>query len=419
MKPTVLISTTARWFPTARLAIALSNAGFRVEAICPSAHPLRKTGSLARVYGYNGLRPIASFAKAIAASEPDLVIPGDDLAARQLYQLYCQKLDQHGPANSCCSLIVRSLGAAEGFPIIFGRTLFMEMARAEGVRAPKTAELHGPGDLDKWMDINKYPVVLKADGTSGGDGVKIAKNLEDGKHAYRTLAAPPLLARAIKRTLLDQDSALLRPSLLRSRSVVNAQEFVPGCEATSAIACWQGRVLASVQFEVIQKAHARGHATVVRRIENADMSMAAERIARRLELSGLHGLDFMLNKTSGEAYLIEINPRSTQVGHLAFGAGHDLAGALYAAVTGDHTKPACSTTENDLIALFPQEWVRDAASPFLSSAYHDVPWGQQELVQACVLSRRRQRAWYSVENAQKNVEPVRISGVDKSSLASG
>ncbi len=418
MKPTVLISTTTRWFPTARLATALSNAGFRVEALCPSGHPLNKTGSLARDYYYNGLRPIASFANAITASKADLVIPGDDLAARQLYQLYRQKLERHGPADSCCSLIVRSLGSAESFPTIFGRTLFIEMARAEGVRAPETAELHDSGDLDKWTKTAKWPVVLKADGTSGGDGVKIVKSLEEAKQAYRILAAPPLLARAVKRTLLDQDCTLLRPSLLRHGSIVNFQEFVPGCEATSAIACWNGAVLASVQFEVIQKAHARGHATVLQKIENSDMSNAAERIVSRLQLSGLHGLDFMLNKATGEAHLIEINPRSTQVGHLAFGPGHDLSGALYAAVTGDQNKPASRTTENDLVALFPQEWVRDAASPFLSSAYHDVPWGQQELVQACVRSRRTQSAWYSIESAQRNPEAVRVSGADESLVSS-
>ncbi len=290
----------------------------------------------------------------------------------------------------------------------------MEMARQEGVRGPQTAEINDLAGLEKWTETSRWPLVLKADGTSGGDGVKIAKNLDEAKHAYRTLAAPPLLARALKRSLIDQDSTLIGPSLLRRHSIVNVQEFVQGCEATSAIACWQGAVLGSLQFEVIQKAHSRGHATVIRRIENADMALAGERIARRLHLSGLHGLDFMLNKASGEAHLIEINPRSTQVGHLAFGPGHDLPAALYAAISGDKTKPACRSTENDLIALFPQEWIRDPASSFLRSAYHDVPWSQPELVRACVLSRRRQSKWYSTKARQK--EEIRLAGADGSSL---
>ena len=54
---------------------------------------------------------------------------------------------------------------------------------------------------------------------------------------------------------------------------------------------------------------------------DAEMSNAAERIARKLKLSGTHGFDFMLEDATGSAYLIEINPRSTQVGHLTLGPG--------------------------------------------------------------------------------------------------
>src|ERR1700732_951114 len=38
MKPTVLVVTTDRWVPTARLAMALTNAGCTVEAVCPPRH---------------------------------------------------------------------------------------------------------------------------------------------------------------------------------------------------------------------------------------------------------------------------------------------------------------------------------------------------------------------------------------------
>src|SRR2546429_6562834 len=66
--PTVLVATTDRWFPTARLVLALANAGFRVDAVCPSGHPLAKTRVVRRIYGYRGLRPLGSLAAAIEAS---------------------------------------------------------------------------------------------------------------------------------------------------------------------------------------------------------------------------------------------------------------------------------------------------------------------------------------------------------------
>jgi hypothetical protein len=238
--------------------------------------------------------------------------------------------------------------------------------------------------------------------------VKIAFNLEEAENAFRALSAPPLLVRALKRTLVDQDDTLLRPSLLRRRSTVNAQVFVAGREATSAIACWQGAVLASLHFEVVKKAQALGHATVVRVIENQEMSIAAERLVRRLHLSGLQGLDFMLEGKTGKAHLIEINPRSTQVGHLTLGLGRDLPAALFSAVSGRPVTPARRMTDKDTIALFPQEWTRDETSPFLRSGYHDVPWQAPELVGVCVLSRRKQHAWYAPKARLKSPASVEL-----------
>jgi predicted ATP-grasp superfamily ATP-dependent carboligase len=142
------------------------------------------------------------------------------------------------------------------------------------------------------------------------------------------------LARAVKRALVDHDKTLLWPSLLRRQFVVNAQEFVAGREATSAVACWRGAVLASLHFEVINKRDSAGPSSVVRLVENSEMSFAAEKMVRRLNLSGLHGFDFMLEARTGNAHLIEINPRATQVGHLALGPGRDLPAALYAALSG-------------------------------------------------------------------------------------
>jgi len=53
---------------------------------------------------------------------------------------------------------------------------------------------------------------------------------------------------------------------------------------------------------------------------------------------------------------------------------------LYAALSGEPVKTSPTVTENDTIALFPQEWTRDPASPFLQSAYHDVPWDEPGLL---------------------------------------
>ncbi|PYX10834.1 MAG: hypothetical protein DMG88_01030 [Acidobacteria bacterium] len=407
MKPTVLLATTSSWFPTARLAVALAHAGFTVDAVCPPRHPLDKTSAVRQMCAYHGLTPLRSFADAVAATKPDFILPGDDLATRHLHHLHGRECAQERAGSEICNLIERSLGAPESFAIVYARTAFMRLAQEEGIRVPQTETISNTHDLRAWLAQMGFPTVLKADCTSGGEGVRVVHTIEEAEHAYRRLQAPPLLARAAKRALVDQDKTLVWPSLLRRRPVVNGQAFVAGREATSTVACWNGVVLAGLHFEVLKKRSSAGPATVMRLIENAEMTAAAEKIARRLNLSGVHGLDFMLEADTGNAFLIEINPRSTQVGHLTLGPGRDLPAALYAAVSGQAVQPAAKLTEKDTIALFPHEWLQDPASSFLQSGYHDVPWQEPELVRACV-RKRPKIGWYSRQNPIPSFSAVRL-----------
>lgn len=379
-RPKILIVATDRWFPTARMGMALAEVGCIVDAIGPSGHPLRLTSAVQRMYPYRGLAPLSSIVTAIRASLPDILVPADDLATWHLHDL-CRR--EQTPAGEFAKLIERSLGSAENFSVIRSRNDFIQLAREEEIRVPQTAVITTTGDLHGWIARNGFPSVLKANGTSGGDGVKVVNTVAEAEWAFHRLQSPPLLARAIKRALVDRDLTLVRPSLFRRRPIVNAQTFIRGREATSAMFCWGGEVLASLHFEVIQKVGTTGHATVVRRIDHSEMSSAAERIARKLKLSGFHGLDFMIEKETGHAFLIEINPRTTQVGHFAFGAGRNLPAAMWAALTGSRSRSETAVIQSDTIALFPQEWKRDPGSAFIATAYHDVPWQEPALVNSC------------------------------------
>ena len=406
MNPTVLIVTTSRWFPTARLGMALAKAGCTVDAVCPAGHALGKMSLVRRTFPYRGLMPLRAFRDAISASSPDFVLPGDDLATCHLHRLYEGEHRRGEAGRPMCELIESSLGAPESFPVVYARTAFMNLAHEAGIRAPETEVVSNFDELRKWVARMGLPTVLKVDGTSGGEGVRVVHTLEEAERAFRSLQAPPLLARAAKRALVDQDKTLVWPSLLRRRSLVNAQAFIAGSEATSTVACWQGKILASLHFEVLQKRDSAGPSSVLRFIENAEMLTAAETMVRRLKLSGIHGFDFMLEPHSGNAHLIEINPRATQVGHLRLGPGRDLPAALSSALSGDPLRAAPKVTEKDTIALFPQEWLRDPASTFLTSAYHDVPWEEPELLRACVSQR-----WKKNLQSRKQVPVQTLSTV--------
>lgn len=327
------------------------------------------------------------------ATKPDLVIAGDDIAVQQLHRLYETKRQAEGPDSLIAQTLERSLGWPASFPILYSRTDFLEAAREEGLRIPETAAVKTVDELREWIRRAGLPAVIKANGTSGGEGVSIAQTPEDAEREFLRLQAPPNLLRALKRTLTDQDATLLGPALARRPFQMSVQKFIAGTEATSAVACWKGEVIASLHFEVVNKLKATGHATVVRRIESAEMSEAAVKMVRRLKLSGLCGFDFMLEAGTRNAYLIEINPRSTQVGHLALGPGKNISAALFAAVTGGQVQDGPAVTDKETIALFPQEWLRDSGSVFLRTAYHDVPWDEPELIRACIRKRKKPAPW--------------------------
>jgi hypothetical protein len=395
MKPNVLIATTCRWLSAARLAISLAHAGFQVDAVCPSRHPLAMTSVVRQLHRYHGIAPLRSFESAVISTSPDIIVPCDEPALRHLHDLYYRAESRRGERSAVCALIERSLGVPKNFQIVCERASFMKVAEEEGIRGPRTQVIANAADLMEWTARMGFPVVLKSDGTSGGDGVRIARTAQEAKSAFHALQAPPSLARAAKRTIVDRDARSVWPSILRNRPVISAQTLVEGHEATSTIACWEGTVLAGLHCEVLNKHHATGPATVLRLIENADMSRAADKIVRRLGLSGIHGLDFMVETDTGKAHLIEINPRATQVGHLTLGPGRDLPAALYGAVTRNIVHEAPTITDNDTITLFPYEWLRNPTSPFIQSSYHDIPWEEPEFVRACIGTRQKQNDLYS------------------------
>jgi aspartokinase/homoserine dehydrogenase 1 len=405
--------------PTARLAVALAGAGFRVEMLCPTQHPVGETQAASRRHNYQGLRPLRSLVRAIALSKPDLIVPGDDLATRHLHDLYSRRERYSRDTEEIGALIERSLGSAESFAIAQSRAAFMELACKEGIRIPSTGAIEAASDISNCVEKVGLPAVLKADGTSGGKGVRVVRTDEEAQRAFRKLHAPPLLARAMKRALVDRDTTLLSRSVRRQHPVVSAQSFVAGHEATSTIVCWTGAVLASLHFEVLRKCTAAGHATVVRLIENAEMSDAVEKVVRRMGLSGIYGFDFMLEGATGHAYLIEMNPRATQVGHIMLGTGHDLPGALYSAVSGHPSRIAPAVTESDTIALFPHEWARDPHSEFLRTGYHDVPWDTPKLVHTCVLRGRKQSRWYSRGDVNREISETSMMKASSDQLRRG
>jgi hypothetical protein len=377
--PRVLVITAHRWLTTTRLALALFEAGFTVEALCPTGHSLGRVSFVSKTYPYRALSPIRSLRDAIEASQPDLLIPSDDYSVARLHQLYALTQRTYVAADDLRSLIERSLGDPEHYPILYARDQIASLARSLGVICPASAIVSNEEDLLLKLNSIGFPAVLKTDGSWGGEGVAIVHDLANAKRAFQKLDAPPSSVRMLKRLIIDRDANLVIPSLSRLHPSISIQRFVEGKPANAAVACCRGEVLAQVIVEVLATRYANGPATVVNLITHPGISQTVELVSRRLKLSGLCGFDFILDP-NGNAHMIELNPRATPTCHLVSSDGKQLLVSLAAMSrrlpdVGNHGVPVYGP-----IALFPHGIGYDPKSSYLPRSQNDLPWQSPELL---------------------------------------
>ncbi len=379
----VLLFATLRWPMAGRLAIAFLQLGCEVDALCPRGHPVALIKGIGRTFRLPGLRWQAGLLRAIAARPADLIIPCDDDAAVTLSQLHDALNSADPAAHRVQQLIRRSLGMPSACAYATHRAQLMALARDAGIRVPETRDLGDGEVLGEWVSRHGYPAVIKLDQTWGGLGVSMVRCTEDLVRVNAAARRPPAI-KSLFRAIQDRDLCTWLRSLAQRPRQRTLQAFVSGSPANRAVACWQGEVLAGISVEAVTTLHATGPATVVRVLENQDMSAAAECLVRRLGLSGLWGFDFILEDGTGHPYLIEVNPRATPVCHLPLGPGHDLPAALLCRLRQEVVAQVRPPIPADLIAMFPGEWHRDPASPHLHHAHHDVPWEQMEFLKDCL-----------------------------------
>jgi hypothetical protein len=331
------------------------------------------------VFPYSSIRPLDSLQAAIKAIHPQIVIPSDDRGVQHLHELYAWAQSKGSDGSAVAKLIEYSLGSPDNFPVAARRCELLEIAKQEGLRVPDTKLLKTADDLNSWQSAHELPWVLKGDGTFGGRGVRIAQTPEEAESCFKDIQGLFGGMRALKRAIVNRDPFWLRPWWNKVRPAIIVQSYIVGRPANCAIVCWKGEVLAGIAVDVVSSDGMTGPASVVRVVDNPEMMLAAERIARRLGLSGFFGLDFMIEDGDHATYLIEMNPRCTPLSHMQLGKGRDLIGALGAKLLG---RPAAETppvTGNDLIAYFPHAW--HCHSEFLNTSFLDIPQGEPKLVE--------------------------------------
>lgn len=376
----IILLIASTWYPlSVRLALALVKHGNQVSVLCPKGHPIRLVPGIRSIHRYTSFNSQGALKRAIRSTQPDILLPCDDGAVLQLHALHAEK-------PWLRPLIEYSLGSAEGFPILSNRGLLLQLASEHGIRIPETRAATSESDVASWPFAE---AVVKVDASTGGEGTRIARSRAEIASAYRRLSRPVMAAWAIKRSVINRSPLSLWFWRRHRKPNVILQEFIPGTAANSMILCWRGEVLASVTVEVINSQGSTGAATVIRLIQHEEIERAACSLAQRLELNGFYGLDFILapgecDGGPGKAYLIEVNPRCTQLGHLFLPGQGDLAGILSAVLQQRAPGPIdqCDqrAIQGNVVAFFPQALIWNPDSPYLYRGHHDVPWELPELV---------------------------------------
>ena len=378
----MLLSTTVGWTSVARLAHGFAAASCSVDAHAPADSPVFASRYVTARYSYRALSPIASLRLAILGSKPDLIVAGDDRAVAHMLKLYSEA---NGRDPHVAQIIERSLGEPASYAEMMSRGGFMARAKSLGILVPQTRQISSEADLASFIVDAGLPVVLKADGSWGGDGVVVAGSNAEARAAFYKLGQVPSRLRSVARAVRRRDAHHLNSAIAPAGRVVSAQSFVSGRPAASAFACWNGEITGAIYYDVLVAQGEIGPPNVVRRVECAEMESATRKIAAHYRLSGIHGMDF-LRDSAGAVHLLEINPRATQGGALAFGPGRDLPAALASRL--DPQAGARVPILNDTVAIFPREWQRDPASPWLRSAHHDVPWDDPAVLLASLRGTR-------------------------------
>ncbi|MDR3538255.1 MAG: ATP-grasp domain-containing protein [Acetobacteraceae bacterium] len=384
----VLLATTCHLASTARLAMAIAQAGGMVSAVYPASHPLDATRAPVQRIPYSALHPLQSLQSAIDRSEADIIVPCDERAVRHLHRLHANT-----PRAATRLLIERSLGDPASYGIATTRHDLLMLARSSAIAVPDSAPVSCLEDLHNLAAQRPFPWVIKADGSWAGLGVRVVASLAEAEAAYRQINRPVAASLVLREALVERDYFWAQPWLARSRPAISVQSFIAGRPANCAVACWRGEVLAATAVEVENAESETGPSTVVRVVENQQMLQAARGVVSALGMSGMVGFDFMIETATGTPYMIEMNPRNTPITHVRLGPGRDLVEALLARVSGRMPRERPPVTQQDLVVFFPHTWKHDPNSPFLNRGFHDVPWEEPALVRELVKPEMRERYW--------------------------
>jgi carbamoylphosphate synthase large subunit len=342
-----LILTQAMWFGPARMPKSLKQHGFEVGAVCGPGEWITYSRFVDRLYhppAWSGRTFLEFVIRTIEQWEPDILIPANDNLVMALQEL--RRLHFGGKANlneRAALALVASTCPNDSDALLASKFDLLEALKARGVAIPPQRELLTFGDADSFVAEFGYPILLKPDGSYGGVGILQADDEEELLGHLQNVLGGDRTQRYCIQKHLGEKTAVLEFSAKDGKLL---------CHGSA--------------YRMKTYPNDMGPVSVMRICDSPEMLFAAQEICKLLRFNGIGCVQFSVEDDQcRNPKLLELNPRMTHLSHVWAEFGSDLVAALRDSLACLDVIPGHQNT-GEVIALWPQEELRDPLSPYLA-----------------------------------------------------
>ncbi len=300
---------------------------------------------------------------AIQGCTPDLLMTNDEVLTKNLLILRRKLRTSEDLANQLhpglLPLLEKSLLANDQ---LYSRESSLALAAKSGFPIPDSTIVNNWSDLEKSAQAFGYPFFLKVSFEGAGEGVAQISSPE----------ALSVAANRLTNTGIQLDEKY--PALL--------QKPAEGVELTVNFSAWNGELLAFDIFKPLERREKTGPASVLQSLYRPHYKDAIRTLIQSLDYTGFGGIDAFETAPSGLPTAIEINLRPTSSLSVAKQINSPIIKRFSSCLINNRPADiqAFHSHYDQTIALFPDEYLRDNNSPYMSKYLVNAPWDDPGLM---------------------------------------